>query len=265
MGQPGGIVQKIVLLRNSMAQTRELIKTLKLALKAQGKTYADVGAELGLTEASVKRLFSKQSFTLERLDQVCRLLDMEIADLVQLMNEQQQKLQQLSVEQETEITGDVMLTLIAVCVLNRWTMEDILSFYRISETECVRHLARLDRLKVIELLPGNRIRLLVAPNFSWRENGPIQLFFQKKISQEFFNTRFSGDDECLIVLNGMLSTQSNAEFQRKLKRLAREFDLLNNDDAALGLEQRHGTTLVLAMRGWQYGLFRPFIKTSSDG
>ena len=78
-----------------MAQTRELIKSLKTALKAQGKTYADVAVELGLTEASVKRLFSQQSFSLSRLDQVCHMLDMEITDLVQLMNEQQQRLQQL--------------------------------------------------------------------------------------------------------------------------------------------------------------------------
>ena len=247
-----------------MAQTRELIKTLKLALKAQGKTYADVAVTLGLTEASVKRLFSQQSFSLSRLDQICHLLDMEITDLVQLMNEQQQRLQQLTVEQEKEITGNVTLTLVAVCVLNRWTMDEILSYYRISETECVQHLAKLDRLKVIELLPKNRIRLLVAPNFSWRENGPIQFFFQKKISQEFFNTRFSRDDECLIVLNGMFSMQSNAELQRKLKRLAREFDLLNNDDAALDLSQRNGTTLVLAMRGWRYGLFQPFIKSAAE-
>jgi len=247
-----------------MAQPRELIKSLKTALKAQGKTYADVAIELGLTEASVKRLFSQQSFSLSRLDQVCHMLDMEITDLVQLMNEQQQRLQQLTVAQEKEITANVTLTLVAVCVLNRWTMDDILRYYHISETECIQHLARLDRLKVIELLPKNRVKLLVAPNFSWRENGPIQLFFQKKISQEFFNTHFSRDDECLIVLNGMFSSQSNAELQRKLKRLAREFDLLNNDDAALDLADRNGTTLVLAMRGWQYGLFQPFIKTGSD-
>ena len=243
-----------------MSQTRELIKTLKTALKSQGKTYADVAVELGLTEASVKRLFSQQSFSLGRLDQVCRMLDMQITDLVQMMNEQQQRLQHLTIEQEQEITRDVMLTLVTVCVLNRWAMEDILEFYNISETECIRHLVKLDRLKLIELLPNNRIRLIVAPNFSWFENGPIQTFFQKKISQEFFNTRFKRDDECLIVLNGMFSSQSNAELQRKLRRLAREFNLLNNDDAALDLKDRHGATLVLAMRGWQYGLFQPFVK-----
>ena len=243
-----------------MSQTREIINTLKKALKAQGKTYADVAVAIGLTEASVKRLFAQQSFSLARLDQVCQLLDIEVSDLIQLMNEQRQSLQQLTVKQEKELIGNVKLLIVAVSVLNRWTMDDILSWYTISEHECVRHLAKLDRLKIIELLPGNRIKLLVAPNFSWLENGPIQFFFQKKIGQEFFNTRFNRDDECLVVLNGMLSVQSNAEFQRKLKRLAREFDALNNDDAALELEERHGTTLVLAMRGWQYGLFKPFLK-----
>ena len=157
-----------------MAQTRELIKTLKTALKAQGKTYADVAVEIGLTEASVKRLFSQQSFSLSRLDQVCHLLEIEISDLVQLMNEQQQRLQQLTIEQEKEITGDVTLTLVAVCVLNRWTTNEILSYYNISEPECVRHLAKLDRLKVIELLPRNRTNRLAGYRYLVVMLQPIQ-------------------------------------------------------------------------------------------
>ena len=243
-----------------MPQTRELVTTLKDALKAQGKTYADVAVALELTEASVKRIFSQQNFSLERLDRVCLMLGMEISDLVQMMNERRQQLQQLTWGQEQELTGDVTLMLVAVCVLNRWSMDEIVDYYRISEHECIRHLARLDRLKLIELLPKNRIRLLVAPNFSWIENGPIQQFFQKKIGQEFFHTGFNRDDESLIVLNGMLSSQSNAELQRKLRRLAREFDALNNDDAALDLDERRGATLVLALRDWRFGLFKPIIR-----
>ncbi len=240
-----------------MAQTSELIKTLKKALKAHGKTYANVSRELGLSEASVKRLFSQENLSLERLDQICHMLDMEISDLVQLMTEQQHKLQQLTVEQEQEITDDVTLMVVAICALNKWTMSDIVAFYDISEGECFLKLARLDRLKLIDLLPNNRIKIRVAPNFSWRENGPIQAFFQEKLGQEFLSGRFSRDDECLIVLNGMLSPESNAEFQRKLKRLAWEFDLLNSDDSSLKLQQRGGVTVVMAMRGWQYGLFHP--------
>ncbi len=240
-----------------MAQTSELIKTLKQTLKAHAKTYADVSRELALSEASVKRLFSKKKFSLERLDQICHMLDMEISDLVQLMTEQQHKLQQLTVEQEQEITNDMTLLVVAICALNKWTMGDIVAFYDISEGECFLKLARLDRLKLIDLLPNNRIKVRVAPNFSWRENGPIQAFFQEKLGQGFLSGRFSRDDECLTVLNGMLSPESNAEFQRKLKRLAWEFDLLNSDDSSLKLQQRGGVTVVMAMRGWQYGIFHP--------
>lgn len=243
-----------------MPQTRELVTTLKAALKSQGKTYADVAVALDLTEASVKRIFSQQNFSLDRLDRVCQMLGMEISDLVQMMNERRQQLQQLTWAQEQELTDDVTLMLVAVCVLNRWTMDEIIDYYRISEHECIRHLARLDRLKLIELLPKNRIRLLVAPNFSWIENGPIQQFFQKKIGQEFFHTGFNREHESLIVLNGMLSSQSSAELQRKLRRLAREFDALNNDDAALELDERRGATLVLALRDWRFGLFKPIIR-----
>ena len=240
-----------------MAQTSELIKTLKRALKAKGTTYAAVARKLGLTEASVKRLFWQKNFSLERLDQICHMLDMEISDLVQLMGEQQHKLQQLTVEQEQEITNDSTLLVVALCALNRWTMDEIVSFYDISEGECFRKLAHLDRLKIIDLLPHNRIKLRVAPNFSWRENGPIQSLFQERIGHAFLTRPFSREDESLIVLNGMLSPQSNAEFQRKLRRLAWEFELMNRDDAALPLRDRDGVTVVMAVRGWHYGLFHP--------
>lgn len=50
-----------------MSQTHALIQALKKQLRAQGKTYADVADLLELSEASVKRLFATESFTLQRL------------------------------------------------------------------------------------------------------------------------------------------------------------------------------------------------------
>lgn len=248
---------------NDMAQTSEIIESLKQALKARGKTYAAVARELELSEASVKRLFSQQSLSVKRLDQICQMLDMEISDLVQLMDERQQKLEQLTAEQEQEIVDDKTLLAVAICALNRWTLKEIVAFYDMTEGECFQKLAKLDRLKLIDLYPNNRIKLRVAPNFEWRENGPIQRLFQERLGPEFLRGRFSGDDECLIVLNGMLSEQSSAEFQRKLKRLAWEFEVANRDDSTLPLSQRRGLTTVLAVRGWQYGLFHPLRKSAS--
>ena len=239
-----------------MPQTTQLIDTLKKALKAHGKTYADVSQQLQLSEASVKRLFSECSFSLQRLDQVCQLMGMEISDLVQQMDaEAKAPITSLTVEQEKQLAGDVELLLITVCVLNHWTFEQLIDYYRIPETRCIQHLAKLDRLKLIELLPKNRIKLRVATNFQWQEDGPIQRFYKEKLERDFFSSRFNKEHERLIVINGMLAHSSNAVFQRKLEQLVREFDALNNDDAQLPFDERFGTTVVLALRRWKYGLF----------
>jgi len=239
-----------------MAQTKLLIDTLKLSLKAHGKTYSDVSKYLNLSEASVKRLFSERSFSLQRLDEVCQMINMEITDLVQLMNENNTvHLSGLSEEQEKEIANDLDLLLVTVCVLNRWAMQDIIGYFRLSEAECIGYLAKLDRLKLIELLPKNKVKLLVTANFKWRENGPIQCFFLDKLQADFFSSRFTKENEKLIVINGMLTKSSNIVFQRKMHHLAKEFDELNKDDAGLPISDRHGVTVVVAMRPWTYGLF----------
>lgn len=244
-----------------MAQTSALITTLKKVLKANSKTYADVADHLQLTEASVKRLFSTEGFSLQRLDQVCQMIGMEITDLVQTMKEDtQRQITQLSENQEEEIVGDLELLLVTVCVLNRWTLEDITAHYAIAETRCIRKLAQLDRLKLIDLLPKNRIKLRVAPNFSWRRNGPIQRFFQEKLAADFMNRPLNPETDQLIFLNGMLSDNSRALFRRRLERLVREFENLNNDDAGLPIAEKRWNSVVLATRQWEIGPFGPFIK-----
>lgn len=236
-------------------QTQALIATLKRALKANGKTYADVAQVLELSQASVKRLFSSQQLSLERLDSICQMIGLEITDLVRQMDAESGRLEGLTAEQEREIAGDLTLLLITVCVLNRWTLDDILRVHPLDRHLCIQKLAQLDRLGIIELLPGNRIKLKVAANFHWIENGPIQRFFQQRIASEYFTTRFQDEDECLIVLNGMLSNTSNQAFQRRMQRLAQEFEVLNREDAALAFDQRQGATVILAIRDWRFGLF----------
>lgn len=238
-----------------MPQTQQLIDTLKHVLKAHKRTYADVARVWELSEASVKRVFAERNLSLTRLEQACQLVDMEISDLVQLMNQRAQRISQLTHEQEAEIAGNRVLLLVTVCALNRWTLAEILRYFKITEVQAIRCLARLDRLKLIDLLPGNRIKLLVSTNFHWRDNGPIQQLFRSRLQADFFNSRFDRDNERQLVVNGMLSRKSNAVLQKKMERLAREFDELNDEDAGLPLEERHGVTMVIAMSDWRFGLF----------
>lgn len=237
-----------------MAQTGALMATLKQVLREQGVTYAQVAAHLNLSEASVKRLFAQQQFTLKRLDQVCQLLGIEISDLARRL-EAKRNIAQLSLEQEEELVRDTGLLLVAVSAVNGWTFQDLLATYRFSETALIRHLAKLDRIKLIELLPGNRIKPLITADFSWRKNGPIQDFFECQVQQDFFTSQFDQPGELRLFVTGMLSAPSNQLIQQKLRRLAQDFRHYHQEDRQLPLAQRHGTSLVLAMRPWELQAF----------
>ena len=56
-----------------MAERDVIVAELKRALRERGLTYTDVAKKLGLSVASVKRLFAGGELTLTRVEQICEL------------------------------------------------------------------------------------------------------------------------------------------------------------------------------------------------
>jgi len=233
-----------------MARTGALVDSLKRELRARSITYAAVAARLGVSEASVKRMFSRKDFTLSRLDAVCELAGMEFSELARSLAAHDAVISQLTHEQEKELIENHRLMAVALSTLNHWSFEQIVAFYDIDAAECTQLLARLDRLKFIELMPNNRIRLLVSRAFAWLPDGPIQRFFKQQGHGDFFGARFDGDDELLLLANGALSRPSVAALLARLRKTAAEFSAMRSDDSALPSAERSPITLLVAARPW---------------
>lgn len=247
-----------------MSQSSQLIDTLKLELRRQRITYKQVAQALELSEASVKRLFAGRFFTLERLDRICELMNMSFSDLVLQVEKGIALTNELTLEQEREIVSDIKLLLMAYLLINKHDFAEIIETYEISETEGIRLLARLDRMKIIELQPGNRVRLLVSPNFAWLAKGPIQSFFETKIQSEFFDASFTGPGEIRVFLSGTLSREANAQTIRRIQHLSRELNELITESKSLPPEQCFGTSLLIAMRPWEVQAFEDLRRTQSN-
>ena len=238
-----------------MSQSQTLIDTLKKVLRRQGKTYKDMAAALQLSEASVKRLFAEKSFSLERFERACEFAGLTLAELVVEMEQQADLISALTYEQEKELVADAKMLLMAVCALNQWKFGQIIQTYKIDELEAIQLLARLDRMRIIQLQPGNRIKLMVDRTFSWLPNGPIQRYYEKHVQADFFKSTFTGPGEARFFISGMLSRQSNQEMLKKAQRLVQDFNHCHKDDESLPLNERFGTSLVLAMRPWELEIF----------
>ncbi len=239
-----------------MTTSARIIDTLKRQLKVRGITYRGLAERLDLSESAVKHMFSTGNFSLHRLDDVCAVLELDIGDLVNISESQEPKIEQLSEENEQEIVTDTRLLLVAYCLSNYWTFDEIVARYDIEPAEGLKYLRKLDRMKFIELQPGDRVRLLVANNFSWRKNGAIEKFFRSRVQKEFFGHHFQDDESVRIVKNGMLTRQSQLQLIERLKAMGDVFDDTNWDERKLSATERQGTTMVLAIRHWFFEGFR---------
>ena len=246
-----------------MSQSRTLIDTLKQELRKQHITYRQVAEALELSETSVKRLFSEEAFSIKRLEKVCELLHLDLSDLVHLMERNLELTNQFTLDQEKELVADVKLLLVALLLMNKLRFEEIIAVYDITEAEGIRLLARLDRMKMIELQPGNRVKLMISQNFEWIPGGPIQKYFESTVQQEFLDSTFSRAGEFRVFASGMISASANAELIRKMQNLAREMHDMNTDAEALPLQQRFGTSLLMAIRPWEIAAFRA-LRRSDD-
>ena len=243
-----------------MPQSNLLLSSLKVLLKSNGITYNNIAVSLGLSEASIKRLFSEKNFSLQRLDHICQLMDLEISDLVKYMELQQQQVIELTEEQENEITSDVKLLLVTFLVINGWKFENIIERYDLTEFEVVQYLAKLDKIKLIELLPKNRIRLRISSKFTWRQNGPIQRFFTKNLQSDFLACNFEDTQETYKFPSGMLSKSSCEQLNRRINQLFHEFHRLNDLDRDLPLTDRFGYSMLIAFRQWRPDVFEKILR-----
>jgi hypothetical protein len=235
----------------------QIVAELKRALRAAGHTYADVARQLELSVASVKRLFSTGDFTLARLERVCELAGLGLSDILESAASHTAPSRPLTLAQEKEIVADPRLLLIAWLVLLRMPVEQIPRLYRFTEQEVQRALIRLDRLKVIELLPGNRARLLVSRRFSWRVGGPVHQYIHQKLLREFFSSSFTGPQDEFVFFGCLVSPDAHSRLKKVLQDASRECaEIIERDRSGGGA--RRGAAYVLALRPWNYSGFEQF-------
>jgi hypothetical protein len=243
--------------RVAMADKARIVTELKQALREKGHTYTAVAGKLGLSLASVKRLFSSGDFSLQRVDQVCELLEMSLWEILERAQQRAAPTNPLTLTQEQEIVSDPKLFLVTWLVVNRTQFEEIVRDYRFTQSELLRYLIRLDRLKVIELQPGNRARLLVSRHFAWRTGGAVQKYIHQKLLREFLSSHFSDGHEEFFFHGGAVTDAALLQLKRVLQNAARE--CVEIVERGRGVEQaRRGAAFALALRPWDYSGFREF-------
>lgn len=228
---------------------------LKMHLKARGMTYADVARALRVSEPTVKRIFAGRNCTLKRLDEMCDVLQVELAELTRNLPRAARLISQLTKAQEEQLMSDPALLCVAACAMHQMRLDEIVRLYRMEESHCLRLLLRLEKIGILELHENNRIRLRLSRAFSWIPDGPMMQFVKSQAT-DFFGHAFDGPGELMRLVSVRLSAEAQVALLKKIEQVVQEYAEQHAADSRLPLAQRHAVTVLLGVRAWEPKAFK---------
>jgi transcriptional regulator with XRE-family HTH domain len=234
--------------------TRAIVETLKKVLKARGMTYADLALALRVSTPTIKRLFSQRTFTLERLEEILKVLELDFHELARMSHGRRSGPAELSVEQESALARDARLFSVFWLLCNEWRFDEIVSEFRLGAAQITSYFARLERLRLIDWRPGNRARLRVPKHYVWRTGGPLRKAYGLKVVTEFMRARFEAPHDAFHFEAQELSAESAIVVKRRLERVAAEINELVEIDAATPAKKRVTLGVLLACRPWSISI-----------
>ena len=248
-----------------MSSPELVIQVLRTELRTAGLTYKTLAERIGMSESSVKRIFSQRDMSLSRLAHICKAAGIALEDVLRQAADSTPHADQLTLAQEKSLVTDPKLLLVAICCLGQWNMAQILETYDLTEPDCIRKLVKLDRLALIDLKPNNRYRLNVSSAFRWRADGPVQHYFREHVVADYFSGQFDGLGETLMCVPARISTRSAQDVVKKIQQLCAELARLQQDDQRLPRDERDGFTLLLGFQSWELGAFTALRRPKTPG
>lgn len=239
-----------------MSECALIIDVLKRTLKNRGLTYRDLAKKVGLSEASVKRVFAEETFTLQRLEKVCAVVGITMSELMRMAAEKAEpSAHYLSIEQEQLLAANPRLLACFYLLLNGRASNEIQTRLQLNERELRALYVKLDAARMIESLPGLKARLRVGPVVTWRIDGPVRRVHEQQVKAEFLQSDFNAADEALHFHTAELSEASAQLLSRRLEQLTREFADFATLDRNLPVKQKKPVALLLAFRPWVFSMF----------
>jgi transcriptional regulator with XRE-family HTH domain len=232
-----------------LSAVSEILEQLKTELKQKHMTYKDLAKKLGLTEIALKRAFSKKTFTLTRIEEICEVLNLDMRRLIQPAAEE--PLNSFFTEtQELELAHDGRLFTLFYLLLFGLSLELIQRRYKFSIEDIDKLLLRLDKLGLIELGPRRHVRMRMRQNVRWQSSGPLEQVYLREIKEDFFSTNFEQSDEKLFFFSGNVTSATLQTINKKMQKAMHEIRALLDLDESEDLKRVKSVTFVSCYRPW---------------
>jgi transcriptional regulator with XRE-family HTH domain len=236
-------------------QTARLLKVLKRLFKSRGLRYADIASALGLSHTTLKRRLAGSGLTIPFVEALADLVDATLPELFELANSNvDARVRRLTLEQENALHADLRLGFIFSRIQLGWSAKEIQDECRISEIRLIPYLVRLEKLGLIDLFPGNRVRLKTAREIEWRKHGPMWRSVDRYFKDIFTMTDSDDVDLSRRIAVVRLSAPTVAQIDRLFHDVQTEIRRLAQDDRRVPTDEKTWYALLLGARPFEIDL-----------
>lgn len=250
----GQRVDNIIRSRNGHSQSKILKDILKQQIRIRGMRYQDIADHLGVSVMTIKRHLNSERVPIEALEDIASCVGLSLIELAEFakLSGGRQTLD-LELQQESALAANYELALVRLLLYNGLTAEEIMTEYGVDESTLVSLLTRLDRLKLIELLPGNRVRILGSRHIEWRPGGPMRYQIERDIRDNFVKMDFANTENFYGYETARLSRSSIVQIEEHMRQLVRTIRILQKVDQGVPNEQKQWYTVLVAQRETNWG------------
>ena len=230
----------------TQSRTAALVAALRHALKLRGWTIRKLATELDASEATIKRWLAGRGLTLDRLDALAALCDLSVAELAREA-ERPAGYQELTLAQEKALSQDQFLSFLFMVILGGYDWEELAVDFDLPARQMEAALIRLERLALIDRLPGGRVRPLIDRAIIWRKS-PMRAQFELHMKPQFMAMNFASDDAVYASEVIKLSAQGAAMLAELIERHRRDVQALAERDRETSHFPRRWHAMLCASR-----------------
>jgi transcriptional regulator with XRE-family HTH domain len=234
------------------SHAKALLTVLRRQLRQQGWTTARIAEELNVGPATAQRWLANRGLTLDKLETLAGLCGLSLADLTRMSEKPPPELrQELTPAQERALSKDVFLGFLFVALLSGEDWRGIGEDLDISPRAIEAGLQRLERLALIDRLPGGRVRPTIDRHLVWRRPH-MRALFERRMKPQFMSMDFSAEDAVYATETIKLSAVGAAQLAELIEKFRREVqDLAARDRETAVLPRKwHGVLCALRPLSW---------------
>lgn len=236
-----------------MSQVDQFLDALKRAIKAKGLTYQDLKKIMNLSESSIKRILNDKSLSLERIEKICEQCNIQFSEVCRLADfTNDQGPTKMTADQELGLSKNSRLLHLFLLISDGYSLKKITKAYDIQDPELTQLLIQLDRLKLIELHPNNRIKLLFpSTGLFFNRDGAIGKTLFAQVQNQFLNHDFRQSQDFLRFTQVHFTQETFNKFKKKLEKITNE--ALEESQLLVQQKEQVGSSgFLFAIRDWKY-------------